>query len=34
MTELAKEIGRMLPYLRRYAPRRITGSQEAGGRGG
>ena len=29
MTELAKEIGRHLPYLRRYA-RAITGSQEAG----
>ena len=29
MTELAKEIGRQLPYLRRYA-RAITGSQEAG----
>ena len=28
-TELAKEIGRQLPYLRRYA-RAITGSQEAG----
>ena len=31
MAELAKQIGRYLPYLRRYA-RAITGAQEAGDR--